>query len=260
VAHTIALLTDFGTRDPYVAAMKMVIAARCEARIVDLTHEIAPFDVLEAAIFLQSIVGYLQPGRFIVVAVVDPGVGTERRILLAERSGQLFLAPDNGLLSLVVDDSTCRFAVERNDLFLPGDSATFHGRDRFAPVAAALARGLAAEHVGPAMATADMVRLDYTPPQARAGGIRGRVISIDRFGNIITDIPANPTVLARLTVVVKGKAVGNMARTYQEGRALNGPFAIIGSRGTIEISVANQSAAELLQIARFDPVEVHERT
>lgn len=257
---TVALITDFGTRDPYVAAMKVVMAARCQARILDLTHEIAPFDALEAAIFLQGIVEYLDPGRFIVVVVVDPGVGTERRILLMERKGQLFLAPDNGALSLILDDSSRLFTVQREELFLPAGSSTFHGRDRFAPVAAALANGLTVEQVGSELPREKMVRLDYRPPQVRNGRLRGRVTSIDRFGNIITDIPGAGLELARLTVGLKGTTIDASARTYEEGRRLGGPFLIIGSRGTIEISIANGSAAELLQITRFDPVEVRERT
>lgn len=255
---TIGLITDFGTRDPYVAAMKAVIAARCEARILDLTHEIPAFDVFEAAVFLQSITDYLEPGRFVVVVVVDPGVGTERRILLMERRAQLFLAPDNGVLSLILDSSCRLFSLEREDLFLPAGSNTFHGRDRFAPVAAALASGLAIERVG--APTTQIVRLDYTAPQVRDGQLRGRVISVDRFGNIITDIPAAGLELARLTVMVGNKKISAAARTYEEGRKAGGPFLIAGSRGTIEISIAGGNAAEQLQIKRLDPVEVREQS
>src|SRR6185295_15002279 len=130
--NCIALLTDFGTRDPYVAAMKGVIASRTDVPIVDLTHEIAPFDVFGAAWFLREVVRYWPAGT-IFVCVVDPGVGTARRIIAAEMSGKTFLAPDNGLLTLA---GTMRsHAVENTSLFLPDSSNTFHGRDRFAPVA-----------------------------------------------------------------------------------------------------------------------------
>src|SRR4051812_32733919 len=177
--RTIALLTDFGTRDPYVAAMKGVIASRCAARIVDLSHEIAPFDVWEAAFFLRDLVRYW-PEETIFVCVIDPGVGTARRIIAVESAGQIFLAPDNGLLHFVDGDA---FEVTKESLFLPKGSTTFHGRDRFAPVAAALANGLAIGELGPRID--DRVMLDYRS---------GCIIRIDRFGNCITDLvpPAEP--------------------------------------------------------------------
>src|SRR5688572_23688008 len=159
----VALLTDFGTRDPYVAAMKSVIASRCDATILDLTHEIPPFDVFEAAFVLAGIAEYLQRKQFIVVAVVDPGVGTERRLLAMERKGQIFLAPDNGLLTLL-EGGEVR-SVENASLFLPDSSNTFHGRDRFAPVAAALANGTSFSELGPSVPPAEIVKLDYQRPR-----------------------------------------------------------------------------------------------
>src|SRR5207237_9811069 len=169
----IALLTDFGTRDPYVAAMKGVIAARCDARVEDLTHEIAPFDVFGAAWFLRSVVEYWPAGT-IFVAVVDPGVGTARRIVAAHADGRYFLAPDNGVLTFVVTPGvsegpggaggaqtlpprpladargdTWAVSVENESFFLRNGSSTFHGRDRFAPVAAAIATGPALAELGP---------------------------------------------------------------------------------------------------------------
>jgi len=134
----IALVTDFGTRDPYVAAVKGVIAARTNAPLLDLTHDIEPFDVFQVAWFLRAIVRYWPPDTIFMV-VVDPGVGTSRRILALESDGRIFLAPDNGALTFVEGRV---WSVENESLFLPGGSTTFHGRDRFAPVAAALANGL----------------------------------------------------------------------------------------------------------------------
>src|ERR1051326_3610840 len=126
---TIALLTDFGTRDPYVAAVKGVIAARCDARIEDLTHDIAPFDVFGAAWFLRSVVEYWPAGTIFVV-VVDPGVGTARRIVAAEADRRVFLAPDNGVLSFITASA---ISVENESFFLPNGSSTVHGREPFAP-------------------------------------------------------------------------------------------------------------------------------
>jgi S-adenosylmethionine hydrolase len=260
--RTIALLTDFGTRDPYVAAMKGVIASRCQARIADLTHDIAPFDVWEAAFFLRDVVAYWPEGT-IFVCVVDPGVGTSRRILAVESKGRVFLAPDNGLLHFVLphaerrSDSPVRlldgaetkpsdwrvrptsvFAVTNDALFLPQGSTTFHGRDRFAPVAAAIANGPRLDEVGPPVD--DPVLLDYEP---------GAIIRIDRFGNCVTDIvpPAAP-----FAVVVRGARIDNIRTTYGG----EGAFAIVGSTGCIEISVANGSAATLLQLSRGDRVTI----
>ncbi|HEV7570149.1 MAG TPA: SAM-dependent chlorinase/fluorinase [Thermoanaerobaculia bacterium] len=238
--RTIALLTDFGTRDPYVAAMKGVIASRCEHRqeylchIIDLTHDIAPFDVWEAAFLLRDVVRYWPEGT-IFVCVVDPGVGTARRILAVKSDGRIFLAPDNGLLHFVRGDA---YEVSDESLFLADGSTTFHGRDRFAPVAAALANGTRIENLGPRVD--DRVTLDYTP---------GAIIRIDRFGNCVTDIvPAT----SPFAVIVHDKRIDEIRTTYSG----DGAFAIVGSTGCIEISVANGSAASLLQLRRGDRVTI----
>ena len=232
--RAIALLTDFGTRDPYVAAVKGVIASRCDSQIIDLTHEIAPFDVWEAAFFLRDVVRYWPAGT-IFVCVVDPGVGTARRILAVESEGRIFLAPDNGLLHFVRGDAR---EVQDESLFLADGSTTFHGRDRFAPVAAAIANGTRIDDLGPRVD--DRVPLDYTP---------GAIIRIDRFGNCITDLlpPASPFAL-----VVKDWRIEHLRTTYSG----DGAFVIVGSTGCIEISVANGSAASLLQLSRGDHVTI----
>jgi len=232
--RAIALLTDFGTRDPYVAAVKGVIASRCDSQIIDLTHEIAPFDVWEAAFFLRDVVRYWPAGT-IFVCVVDPGVGTARRILAMESEGRIFLAPDNGLLHFVRGDAR---EVQDESLFLADGSTTFHGRDRFAPVAAAIANGTRIDDLGPRVD--DRVPLDYTP---------GAIIRIDRFGNCITDLlpPASPFAL-----VVKDWRIEHLRTTYSG----DGAFVIVGSTGCIEISVANGSAASLLQLSRGDHVTI----
>jgi S-adenosylmethionine hydrolase len=254
--RTIALLTDFGTRDPYVAAMKGVIASRCEARIADLTHEIGPFDVWEAAFFLRDVVAYWPEGT-IFVCVVDPGVGSSRRILALESAGRFFLAPDNGLLHFVLQDSrfvgggflahppprplgmtAATFSVINDAFFLPNGSTTFHGRDRFAPVAAAIANGTRLDELGPRIS--DPVMLDYE---------YGAIIRIDRFGNCITDVvpPSTP-----FTVVVGDWRIDNIRTTYGG----EGAFAMVGSTGCIEISVAGGSAATLLQLRRGDRITI----
>ena len=245
MTQAIALLTDFGTRDPYVAAMKGVLASRCSAAIVDLTHEAAPQDVWEAAWFLRPVVPYWPEGT-IFLAVVDPGVGTSRRILAAEENGRFFVAPDNGLLTFVAGVHV--IAVEDETLFLPNGSNTFHGRDRFAPVAAAIANGRRIDTMG--CDARPIVRLDYTPPRYAHDGAEGTIVAIDRFGNAITDIERT-----RIDFTPRVEGVGPEARNYAEGG--DGPFLITGSTGCIEISVKSGSAAALLHLRRGDCVTVH---
>ena len=244
----IALLTDFGTRDPYVAAMKGVLASRTDAPVVDLTHEIAPFDVLEGAWFLATVISYWPPGT-IFVCVVDPGVGTSRRIVAIEKDGRVFLAPDNGLLTFVGEGAA--WSVENDALFLPSGSTTFHGRDRFAPVAAALANGLPLAEVGPRLGR--IVTLEYEPPRY-GDSVRGTVVAIDRFGNVITDIEAARVPFATFALRAGGHIIDRIERNY--GDAAAGPFLIIGSSGHLEISIANASAAERLGIERRQRVEL----
>jgi S-adenosylmethionine hydrolase len=263
--RTITLLTDFGTRDPYVAAMKGVLAARCSAPVADLSHELAPFDILGAAFFLRDAAPYWPEGTIFVV-VVDPGVGTSRRILAVEREGRIFLAPDNGALhfflvrgagsppaQLSVDDGPAEsrphvYSVVNADLFLSNGSNTFHGRDRFAPVAAALVNGIPIEELGPRIH--DPVALPYVEPIYEEERITGTVIGIDRFGNILTDIPRPPfPPCAR----VGGVTIDRLARTYGDAAGIT---FIIGSMGRLEIALPQASAADLLHLRAGDRLEI----
>jgi len=257
----IALLTDFGTRDPYVAAMKGVLVSRTSVPVLDLTHDIAPFDVLEAAWFLRCVVDYWPEGT-IFVCVVDPGVGTSRGIVAADVKGKIFLAPDNGLLTFV---TTAGPAVERpagdrlhmvtNEAwFLPEGSTTFHGRDRFAPVAAALANGTPLEDLGPPVE--GLVKLPYTPP-VYGDIVVGTIVAIDRFGNAITDMEMARVPFAPFGLIVTDVASGDVVIDRLE-RTYSGPgaFLIAGSTGCIEISIAGGSAAERLRLRRLQHVEL----
>ena len=247
----IALMTDFGTRDPYVAAMKGVIAARTPAPLYDLTHDIAPYDVVEAAGFLKTIVAYWPAGT-IFVCVVDPGVGTERKIVALQRDEKIFLAPDNGLLTLVGEGTA--HSVENEALFLPDGSNTFHGRDRFAPVAAALANGLPLAEVGPRL---DRIRtLVYIPP-SYGEMTYGTIVRIDRFGNAVTDIERARIPYDAFALRLRDVVIDRIETSY--GHAAPGPFLIVGSTGCIEISIAGGSAAERLQLQRLDRVEICRR-
>lgn len=252
----IALLTDFGTHDPYAASMKGVVVTRCSAPVIDLTHDIEPFDVFGAAYFLRSIMPSFRGGAqtVIFVCVVDPGVGSERRILAVRQGGHTILAPDNGLVSLVLSDEAIVRTVENEDLFLPGGTSTFHGRDRFAPVAAALASGFVLDELGPSVPSKELVRLPYEGPAFDGEVWRGSIVAIDRFGNAISDLDAS---LAGgdggFEVRIGSHRISRIATTYAEGG--EDLFVIAGSTGTLEISVRNGSAADILHISRFDRVE-----
>jgi S-adenosylmethionine hydrolase len=253
----IALLTDFGTRDPFAGAMKGVIAGLAPAaRVIDLTHEIPPQDVRSAAVALWMAYRSFPP-RTVFVAVVDPGVGTRRRILAAETASGIFLAPDNGLLTLVLREAPPRrvVAVTERRYWLPGVSATFHGRDVFAPVAARLARGLAVSRLGPP--ARGRVTLPFGPPVRRKDGCAGEVLRVDRFGNAMTDIPG-AWVRPGDAVSVRGRRVASVARAYGDvprGRAV----AVVSSAGTLEIAVNGGDAAERCRLAPGAPVVVRRR-
>lgn len=246
--RSIALLTDFGTRDPYVAAIKGVLASRTKTVVHDLSHEIAPFDVLGAAWFLSTVVRYWPAGT-IFVCVVDPGVGTARRIVALECDGRVFLAPDNGLLTFV--GAGVAYAVTNEAFFLPEGSNTFHGRDRFAPVAAAIANGTALAELGPPLAS--IRRLRYEAP-SYGDVVRGTIVAVDRFGNAITDIERARISFEPFVLRVRDHVIDRVELNY--GNAAPGAFLIVGSTGCVEISVANASAAERLQLRRLEPVEV----
>lgn len=230
---TLTLLTDFGTRDYYVAAVKgTVLRLAPGTTLVDLTHEVAPGDVAEAAFLLAAAVPVFPAGT-VHLAVVDPGVGSGRRILVAERGGQLLVAPDNGLLTPLLAAATVR-AVERQDLFLPPPGATFHGRDRFAPVAAHLLAGGAPARLGPAVD--DPVRLATAPPHRSEGRLLGRVVHVDRFGNLVTDIPSRWLEDRPQETRVGGHTTRRTASHYAELAA--GEVALLpGSLGTLELSL-----------------------
>ena len=243
----IALLTDFGTRDPYVAAMKGVLAERTSAPVHDLSHDLAPFDVLGAAWFLSTIVKYW-PARTVFVCVVDPGVGTARNIIAVASDDRVFLAPDNGLLTFVDGEA---FAVTNESFFLPDGSNTFHGRDRFAPVAAAIANGTPLSELGPRLDS--YARLRYERP-SYGDVVRGTIVAVDRFGNAITDVERAKMPFAPFALRVREHTIDRVEENY--GNAAPGAFLIVGSTGCIEISVANASAAERLQLRRLERVEL----
>ncbi|MCX5796624.1 MAG: SAM-dependent chlorinase/fluorinase [Elusimicrobia bacterium] len=230
----IVLLSDFGHHDPYVGVMKGVILSFCpKAVIVDLCHEIPPQDVKTAAFWLRVSVPYFPKGS-LFVCVVDPGVGSQRRILCARTARHQFLAPDNGLLSWVKDPLVEIRSVENKKLWLPTVSATFHGRDIFAPVAGRLAAGLKTSRLGPKVA--NIQRLPFPRPRRDKQGVNGEILIIDRFGNAVTNLSAKD-VASSETLSFKGRRLP-LRSHYAEAKPKEA-LALIGSSGYLELSIRN---------------------
>jgi S-adenosyl-L-methionine hydrolase (adenosine-forming) len=251
----ITLTTDFGLADGYVGAMKGVILTIApQARLVDLSHEIAPQDVQQAAYVLGRAAPFFPRGA-IHLAVVDPGVGSTRRPLLVTTPQAAFVGPDNGLFTAALDEpGATAWVLDRPGFWLPERSHTFHGRDIFAPVAAHLAAGRAALELGSAVD--DAVRLPARlPEQIGNSRIRGHVIHIDHFGNLITSIPAAWVAEGRWTCSVAGQTIAGISRAYADAQP-GALLAHIGSAGTVEIAVRNGSAAHRLGVARGAVVEL----
>jgi S-adenosyl-L-methionine hydrolase (adenosine-forming) len=258
----ITLLTDFGHQDPYVGIMKGVILALCpDAALVDLCHETSAHDVLGGSFLLQSASPFFPAGT-IHVAVVDPGVGGARRPILAHINDQFFVAPDNGLLSYSMSHGTLRTvrAITAREYLLPDVSATFHGRDVFAPVAGHLACGVPPEQFGPEIS--DAVHLAIPRPRLdESGGLTGQVMWIDRFGNCITNITREDLErftggLARgIRVLLGGRPSGGLLRYFEEaGRGGRG--AIIGSTGYLELFAYQENLARQCEVALGGPVRL----
>lgn len=249
----VTLLTDFGTADGYAAALAGVVASAAPEAVVEhASHDVAPGDVFAAGLALSRYAG-LYPESSVHVAVVDPGVGTPRRPLAARIDGRFYVAPDNGVLSLVLQGAERVRIVEITDPGIVDDaSATFHGRDIFAPAAARLARGDALEGLGPPVH--DPRLLPMPQPARTDSGVRGEVLLADRFGNLITNIPEG-WVPASPRVRVEAESVGPVRRTYGDvdpGDLL----ALIGSVGLLEVSVRDGSAAARLGVDRGAEVVV----
>jgi S-adenosylmethionine hydrolase len=251
----VAVTTDFGLRDPYVGIMAgVMLGINPQARIVDVTHHVAPQDVAHGSFVLANAAKAFPRGT-VHLAVVDPGVGSKRRAIALRTSQQLFVAPDNGLLSDILDSASEFEAVELSNshYFRPEVSHTFHGRDIFAPVAAHLSRGVDLDALGPR--ATDLIRLRSSQPEQREEGITGQVRFVDHFGNIVTNIPAalitdDAAEIALGEVRIQGLA--NAYETAAEGR----PLAIINSYGLLEIAVRGGNAAARLGARRGTSVYV----
>jgi S-adenosyl-L-methionine hydrolase (adenosine-forming) len=255
----IALLSDFGTRDHYAGTMKAVALGICpDATLVDITHDIAAHDVLGGALELAASYRYFPAGTIFLV-VVDPGVGSSRRGIAAEAGDYRFVAPDNGVLTLVLDEAPPRKVVELTErrYARPTVSRTFEGRDRFAPAAAWLAKGVELTAFGRPAGT--VIRLDIPQPLISDDELSGEVLRVDRFGNLITNIDRRAfdkfAAGGPLAIRISDRPVSRVVSTYADA----GPgelVALFGSSDHLELAINGGSAAETLAAARGARVHV----
>ena len=240
--RAITLLTDFGTSDYFVGAMKgVILSINPQAVIVDITHEIPAQDVAAGAFTLLAAYNTFPEGT-VHVAVVDPGVGSTRRPIVVRGGSHLFVGPDNGLFTYIYERNPSfeAFHITETKYFRHPVSNTFHGRDIFAPVAAALSTGVDPCSLGPRI----------TDPMQLFKSVEPQIIHIDRFGNLITNITRDEF-QDGTRLLVNGKVISTFRRFFGENvGADNEPFAIWGSAGFLEIAVNGRSAADLLQVKR----------
>src|SRR2546427_3221987 len=253
----ITLTTDFGSADPFVGIMKGVILGIApNTQLVDITHDIRAYDVLEPAFIIDSAYRYF-PDATVHVVVVDPGVGSARRPIAARANGHIFVAPDNGVLSCVLQSDPTASApsvhwINNRSLFLNSVSQTFHGRDIFAPVAAHLARGTPIESVGPRIV--DFMRKAPSKPNVLDGKLIGQVLRIDKFGNIITNL-RRQDLPAEFSIHVASLVITRLCSSFSEADP-GEYFAIEGSTGYIELALNQGSAAAALKVRRGAEIEV----
>jgi len=257
----ITLLSDFGLQDGYVASMKGVILSICpDVQLVDISHMIPPQDIRAGAFILGAVYGDFPPGT-IHLAVVDPGVGTNRRAIAIETPSCFFVGPDNGIFSwaLLRENHVETRSLENPQYFQPAISNTFHGRDIFAPVAAHLARGAEFGLLGP---PCQPYAAQWTTPVRTAEGVCGEVIHIDRFGNAITNLDretlASFAVPDAWTVHVRDAVTCKTAHAYADGEP-GDLVALLGSSGCLEIAVNQGNAARTFGIRTGDPVSAIRR-
>jgi S-adenosylmethionine hydrolase len=270
----ITLTTDFGTSDAYVAAMKgVILSINPRANIVDVTHDVEPQNIPQAAFVLHTAHGFFPQGT-IHLAVVDPGVGSQRRAVILRTTAAYFVAPDNGVLSYVVEEACPTASPQPEDRELgpglglglgleavvitaprfwrPSVSPTFHGRDIFAPVAAHLSLGVPIGEFGEAISS--LFVLPASKPRLQPDGVLlGDIIHIDRFGNLITNVRGADLPGEGVTIEVAAHSIQSLSRFYEQGDEL---LAIIGSSGYLEVSLKNGSAAAFLHSKSGDKLKI----
>ena len=258
----VTLLTDFGDRDYFVASMKgVILGINPRTRITDLSHHVSPHDIESAAYLLKAAYRYFPDGT-VHIAVVDPGVGTSRRPLLVSTSRYHFVAPDNGVLSYIYQDELSLEVrqIENKQYRLDSEGTTFDGRDLFAPAAAWLTKGQPPGSFGRLIQ--DYVRLPIPEPSVEGGVLTGRIVYVDHFGNLISDI--NPFHLRELqgvtrrstvTIRIAGVAIERLVKSYAGG-SKGVPSALINSNGQVEVFLQEGSAAEFLKCGQGERIQL----
>ena len=253
----ITLTTDFGSKDPYVAEMKgAILSINSKATLIDVTHEVEKFNIRMAAFVLASAAPYFPKGT-VHLAVVDPGVGTQRRAILVETKQAFFVGPDNGVLVLAAQNQgiVSIHELANPKFMLPKVSSIFHGRDIFAPAAAHLDRGIKPEEFGPQIA--DAVKPEFAIVEKHEGSLIGEVLHVDGFGNVITNITQKEIVGAKAINIKLPKLSLKLSfgKTYAEAKPQEA-LVLIGSHGFAELAVNQGSAAEMFGVKTGDKVEV----
>jgi len=255
----VALLSDFGSSDHYAGTMKAIVLGVCpDVTLVDIAHDLPPHDVMSGALQLAACYRYFPHGTVFLV-VVDPGVGSARRGIAAETTEHRFVAPDNGVLSAVFKDTPPKKVVELTERKYARAtiSRTFEGRDRFAPAAGWLAKGLPLASLG--RGVNDYTRLELPDVVSSFDGVHGVVLYVDRFGNCITNIDRRDVEKlgqgVGLSVTAGAHAIARIVTTYDEASGTE-PCALFGSTDHLEIAVKSASAAERLALGRGAPVVV----
>jgi S-adenosyl-L-methionine hydrolase (adenosine-forming) len=248
----VTLLTDFGLQDPYVGIMKgVILSINPEATIIDITHNVEPQNIEEAAFLIEEYNRFFPLGA-IHTAIIDPTVGSERRSIIVSKNGNIFLGPDNGLFTLILDDEAEAYLIENPDFMLKEISSTFHGRDIFAPAAGHASKGVHPAAFG--RPVADPVHLSNMLPIVEGQSLKGRVIRFDRFGNAITNIKIDflKALLNNRSFEVHlgGMTFGTLSKSYHESEFT----CLIGSSGYLEFGYFKGSFKDKCNITRNDSV------
>ncbi|UCD89780.1 MAG: SAM-dependent chlorinase/fluorinase [Desulfobacterales bacterium] len=247
----VTLLTDFGIEDAYVGTMKgVILSVNPSAVIIDITHHVEPQNIIQAAYIISSYYRYF-PKKTVHIIVVDPGVGSDRDIIAVNARGNIFLAPDNGVLTLLIDEGKVDTIVriENTRFFLKPVSQTFHGRDIFAPIGAHISKGIDIKALGPPLEQKDLVHFRISKPYVTAkGALVGEIVSVDRFGNCITNIDENCLAKLyrtaqdeRLEIIIGDKRIHGVSHSYFNAEPQN-PLAVMGSFGYLEIALNHGNA------------------
>ncbi len=251
----LTLLTDFGHKDGFVGSMKgIILKINPSVSIVDLSHEIDSFDVLEASLVLNASFKYF-PKYTIFVCVVDPGVGTEREPLIVQTENYFFISPNNGILTLTLKEEKIKKIVKisNSEFMLKTETNTFHGRDIFAPVGGFLSKGIPVEKFGNIFPEKNLVKLNFPEPEKIDGKIVGEILRFDKFGNALTNITHLPE---KFKGKIKGYEIKKVCRNFLEGDK-NSPNLIKGSFGFYEIFVPLGSAKEKFALKKGDKLEIY---